>query len=79
MEKLTAEQLQSKHKDLLSKHGALWCTEDGQAFYPTAEGEQFAKEHAASKGIKVIEVKAGKAEKPKEAPKKEIQKPKKPK
>ena len=60
---MTESDLQKKYADLLKKHGTLLCTDDGQAFYNTAEGKVHASNHAATKGSKVILVKAKKNKK----------------
>ena len=66
------EELEKKYADLLEKEGSLLVTEDGQVFYNDEKGKRFAKNHAASNKVAIIELKAG--AKKKAAPKKAAKK-----
>lgn len=65
--KLSTEDLQKRHADLLGKHGSILCTDDGQAFYNTPQGKSFAESHASTIKSQVTEIKAPKAAKKKDS------------
>ena len=64
MKKYTKTELQTKFKDLLKDNDSLICTEDGQAFYDTPQGNSFARGHASKVKCKVVKI--GKSSTPEE-------------
>lgn len=58
----TPAEMQKKYKDLLETNGSLICTEDGQAFYNTAEGKLHASNYCAANKVQSFELKAAKKE-----------------
>ena len=63
MKKYTTSELQTKFKDLLKDNDSLLCTEDGQAFYNTPQGKNYANAHATKVKVKVLEIKKKKNDK----------------
>ena len=53
---MTKGELTTKHADLLKSKGSLLATADGQAFYNTKDGRNFANAHANATKSEVFEL-----------------------